>query len=107
MPRVLAASAVAALVLAGPSAAAWSGSGSGTGGVRATTMGSGNTPSARAPLLSTSVTVTWSASSYGNGATVQGYVVKRYNAVTGSAATVGASCNGIRSGTSCTESGVS
>ena len=106
MPRVLAASAVVALVLVGSSAAAWSGSGSGAGGVGATSMGAGNTPSATAPLLSTSVTVTWSGSSYANGASVQGYIIRRYNAVTGTAATVGAACSGIRTGTSCTENGV-
>ena len=106
MKRELAASAVTALVLVGPSAAAWSGSGSGTAGTRATTMGAGNTPTATAPTLSTNVTVSWTRTSYANGALVQGYIVRRYNAVTGAAAGVGASCSGVVTGTSCTESGV-
>jgi hypothetical protein len=106
MKRELAASAVAALVLVGPSAAAWSGSGTGTAGTRATTMGGGNTPAATAPVLSTNVTVNWTRSAYGNGALVQGYIIRRYNALTGASASVGASCSGIVGGSSCTESGV-
>jgi hypothetical protein len=106
MARVSAAAVLAALVLTGTSAAAWSGSGSGSGAGRATAMGAGQTPSASAPLLSTNVTVTWAPAAYGSGAQVQGYIIKRYNAVTGTAAAVGAACSGIRSGTSCTENGV-
>src|SRR6185437_833759 len=70
MTRELAASAVAALVLTGTSAASWSGSGAGSAATRATTMGAGNAPSASAPTLSTNVTVSWTRASYGNGALV-------------------------------------
>jgi hypothetical protein len=37
---------------------------------------------------------------------VTGFVIRRYNALTSAEATVGASCSGIRSGVSCTETGV-
>jgi hypothetical protein len=106
MRRVFAAAATVALALAGPSAAAWSGSAGGGGKAAATTMGAGQTPSATAPLLSSNVTVSWSRATFGNGAIVQGAIVRRYNSVTGTEAAVGGGCSGIRSGTSCTESGV-
>ena len=106
MKRAAAASTAAALVLVGSSAAAWSSGASGSGKVGATTMGAGNAPTASAPTLSTNVTVSWAATSYGNGAQVGGYIIRRFNSVTGAEAVVGTSCSGIRSGLSCTESGV-
>jgi hypothetical protein len=52
------------------------------------------------------VTVTWAASSYTNGGTPGGYVIKRYDATTGVVQAIGANCAGTISALTCTESGV-
>jgi len=70
---------------------------------KATTMPSGPTPSASAS--GTSVTVSWSTVKVG-GSPVGGYVVKSYDATTNVPRTVGASCSGTLTTTSCTETNV-
>ncbi len=67
-------------------------------------MPAGNTPSGTA--AGSSVTVTWSASTFAGGTPVPGYVVRRFDSITQVEATVLPACAGIVSGTSCTESGV-
>ena len=67
-------------------------------------MPAGNVPSGTAAVGS--VTVTWTASTFAGGAPVPGYVIRRFNSVTAAEAPVLSACSGIRSGTSCTESGV-
>jgi len=67
-------------------------------------MPAGNTPGASA-VLST-VTVTWAANSFPGGTPVPGYLIRRFNSLTQVEGTVLAACSGIRSGTSCVESGV-
>jgi hypothetical protein len=100
----IAAGAVALTVqLAQPltASAQWSAHGSGASAGGATTMPAGTTPSAGA--LNGNVLVSWTAVTMGNGASVSGYIVKRYNAVNGTLATVGAGCAGVITSTSCTE----
>ena len=71
----------------------------------ATTMPSGNQPTAAvATPGSSTVDVSWPASS--GGAPVAGYEVRSYDAATGTPRAVGAACAGIVAGTSCSESGV-
>jgi hypothetical protein len=94
--------AAAALAPAGP--AGWSMSAGGSGVAGAKTMPAGNTPSGS--VSGNSVTVSWSATTFSDGGAVAGYVVKRYNAITGAPAAVGAACSGIVAATSCTETGV-
>lgn len=103
---IVAASAAMAIALFHPSPASaqWSVSGSGFGGGAATTTPTGATPTATA--RSNSVLVAWSAVTLANGTSVTGYVINRYNAVNGSQATVGASCSGTVTATSCTEQSV-
>lgn len=84
--------------------AAWSGQGSGSGAGAATVMPTGSTPTGTA--VGTSVTVSWTAATLADGGPVAGYVLKRYNSTSGSPATVGASCSGVITATSCTESSV-
>jgi len=92
-------------VIAAPAAqAAWSTPGAGSGAGAATVMPSGTAPGGSAD--GTSVTVTWTAAAFPGGTAVAGYVVKRYNSSTGTAATVGASCSGVITTTTCTESSV-
>jgi hypothetical protein len=102
-PVVLGAAA-AALTLAGTGTAGWGSGGTGSGAAGAKSMPGGNTPTATLAL--TSVTVSWSASSFGGGPNVAGYVVKRYSGLGGGAQAPGGSCAGTVSGTSCTDSGV-
>ena len=76
--------AIAAALLVVPTAsAAWSRSAIGGGAAQAKALGTGNIPTAT--VSGKKVTVTWSASTFSNGGTVPGYVVRRYNASTGRA----------------------
>jgi hypothetical protein len=50
-----------------------------------------------------SVSIRWPAATLPNGIAVAGYVVRRFNAVTGAAATVGSGCSGVVATTTCTE----
>ncbi|HEV2372379.1 MAG TPA: hypothetical protein VGS19_09425 [Streptosporangiaceae bacterium] len=89
---------------AGPALAVWSASGNGNAGAAATTMPAGN-----APTVTTSgnnITVQWTVATLPGGVGVEGYIIRRYNAINGAAATVGAACSGVVTSTSCTESGV-
>ncbi len=88
----------------GGAAAGWLLAGSGFGAAMAKTLGSGNVPSAS--VSGHKVTVTWTASSYTNGGTAAGYVVRRYNASTGVVQTIGSQCSGTISALTCTENGV-
>lgn len=87
-----------------PVFAAWSVSGAGPSAGAATTMPIGSAPTGSA--TSTQVTVRWSVASMANGTPVAGYVIHRYNAASGTQATVGAGCSGVTSTTTCTESSV-
>jgi hypothetical protein len=100
------AAAAAALALTGTSAAAWSAGAGGPGVAAARSMPGGRTPTATVPLLSTTVTVTWPASSFAGGPAVEGYVVKRINATSGAVVNAGGGCSGVVHSTSCVESGV-
>lgn len=93
-----------ALVATPAAFATWSANGSGSGGAAATTMPTGNAPTGSASF--TTVTISWTAVTMASGAAVQGYVVNRYNATNGTQATVGSSCSGVVTATTCTESSV-
>lgn len=84
--------------------AAWSAPGSGPAAGAAATMPTGGAPAAAA--TSGSVTVRWPAVAMSNGTPVAGYLVKRFDATTGAAATVGPGCSGIINTTTCTEQSV-
>lgn len=84
-----------------PASAAWSISGAGPGAAAATTMPAGRAPDA--VLTSGTASVIWAAADLGDGVPVAGYVVRRYSAATGSAATVGGTCSGVVTTTSCRE----
>ncbi|HEX6489406.1 MAG TPA: hypothetical protein VF137_11130 [Candidatus Dormibacteraeota bacterium] len=87
-----------------PVDAAWSAPGSGAATAAAAVMPTGTAPAASAS--GSSVTVSWPAATFQNGAAVAGYVIKRYNAINGSVAAVGSGCSGIVTTTSCTEQSV-
>ena len=98
---------IATVALLGPTtiaAAAWSTGGTGAGTGRAFTMPAGTTPTA--VVSGTSVTVSWTASTFPDGTPVEGYRVTRSNGATGAPATIGRSCSIEITTTSCTESGV-
>lgn len=93
-----------ALAVAPSASAAWSSGGAGAGAAAARSLPGGNPPSGSA-LLGT-VTLSWSASTFDGGGPVPSYVIRRFNALTGTEATVGNGCSGLVSATSCVESGV-
>lgn len=92
------------LSAAGPALAAWSVGGNGNAAGAATVMPAGNTPSVA--VTGSNVTVQWAAATLPGGIAVAGYIVQRYNALNGQLATIGPSCAGIVTSTSCTETGV-
>lgn len=89
---------------AGPALATWSAGGSGTAAGAATVMPTGNAPSVS--VAGSNVTVRWSAATLPGGVDVAGYIVQRFNAATGQLATIGPSCAGVVTSTTCTETGV-
>ena len=82
-------SAIAALVVAGASAAAWSISGSGNGAGRALSMPAGPVPTKS--VNSPGIALSWSAVTVG-GSAVDGYTVRRYTAA-GALQSITAGCH--------------
>jgi hypothetical protein len=95
------------LALTGVAHAAWAVGASGNGAAQAKTMlgVGGNVPTGSA--AGSSVTLTWTASLFVDGATIPSYVIRRFNSITSAEATVLSACSGIVTGTTCTENGVS
>ena len=92
---------VAALTCVGPAAlASWNKSDNGHGEAKATSMPSGNTPSAS--VSNRTVTVSWTAVTMPGGIPVDGYKVFRYNAA-GTAFPITGGCTGTVAGLTCTE----
>jgi hypothetical protein len=75
------------------------------GAAVAATVNQGATPTATA-AAGRKVTVSWGASTLSNGHAVDGYIVKRYDAVGGALQTTHAGCAGTISATTCVETGV-
>jgi hypothetical protein len=97
--------AVSVLVLTVSAAhASWAVDASGMAASKAKTLLGGNTPTGS--VSGTAVTLTWTASLFDDGTTVSSYVVRRYNGITSTEATVLAGCSGTVTGTTCTENGV-
>lgn len=53
----------------------------------------------------TTVTVSWGAASVG-GSTVEGYLIRRYDGLSGAAGAIGGTCAGLVAATPCTDSAV-
>ena len=100
--------AAAVLLHVGPAApvalAAWSATGHGNAAARAVTMPTGGQPAGSAS--GGAVTIRWPAVTLSNGVPVAGYVINRFDAVSGAKATVGAACSGVIATTTCTEQSV-
>jgi len=92
------------LLAVGSADAAWTQERAGVGVIRATAVGSGNVPALS--KVGNSVKLTWAASSLANGTAVSGYIVRRYNALTGAEASVGSNCAGTIAALTCTETQV-
>jgi hypothetical protein len=97
---VMAVSTVAAIAFASPALAVWSVGGTGGADAGALTMPTGATPTASAN--GSTVTVSWSAATFANGAPVAGYVVDRYSS-TGVLQTIGSGCSGVITTLTCAE----
>lgn len=76
----------------------------GSGAAAATSVNAGPTPVVDAQ--GSSYGVTWNPATMSSGAAVSGYQVQRYDAGTNALQTIGSSCAGTISATSCTEAGV-
>jgi hypothetical protein len=98
--------AALAIALAGGTAALalWSHSATASGYSKALSIGAGNTPTANA--AGAAITVSWATSTFSNGADVNDYVVKRYDAVTDALQTIGTGCSGTVTALTCTETSV-
>jgi hypothetical protein len=95
--------AIAAAVLSQPALAYFNGAttGGSAGAAKAVSVNQANVPTPTAG--NGSVQVQWNASTLSNGAPVDGYVVTRLDAVTHIPQATGPGCNGVVTGTSCTE----
>jgi hypothetical protein len=77
------------------------------GNATAASVNQGATPTATASsTVGRRIAVSWGASTLSNGNAVDGYIVKRYDAGTGTPQTTLAGCSGTIAATSCTETGV-
>lgn len=83
--------------------AAWIATATGASASRATSMPTGNLPTAG--VTGRNITVSWSGNSLSDGTPINNYIVKRYDGNGAEQATNG-SCSGTVSALTCTESGV-
>jgi len=84
--------------------AAWSSSGSGVAAAQAYTMPNGGQPTVR--VSGTTVTLVWPAALFPDNLGVTGYLISRFDDINGAEETVGASCSGTVTTTTCTEQNV-
>jgi hypothetical protein len=96
--------AVAVITAPGIASASWSATASGAGSSASFSMPAGATPVGTAS--GRDVAVSWPASTFPNGDPVGGYVVARYDVLTGTPQAVGGACGGVVTSTSCTETGL-
>jgi hypothetical protein len=99
---------VLALSLVGGASAAWSPGAPGPAAAKAKTLPASTAAPEQPTASGRNVTVTWSGATFVEGGAVPGYVVRRFNAITGvEDAEVGADCSGVVAATACTEANVS
>jgi hypothetical protein len=96
--------AAAATAFPGGAAAAWALTRSGSSSAKAKALGAGNTPNVSAS--GRKVTVSWAASSWTTGGAVPGYVIRRYNAITGVGTNALNGCAGTITALTCVENSV-
>lgn len=92
--------ALLALLAIPAAAGAWSASGAGAAATRANALAAGGQPLAVGVL--TTVSLSWSAGPIPGTA----YVVKRYNGMSGALSSIGGTCTGVVTGTSCSDTSV-
>lgn len=97
---------VLSLALMGAVYALWSATtaSGGAGDAQATTLSAGSQPGVS--VVGSSVAVSWSATQLPDGVGVSGYEVVAYDTITSAPRTVGGTCAGVVSSTSCTDTGV-
>jgi len=100
--RLIAVSATVFFLATGVAGAAWVATGTGNGYSKAYSMPTGNTPTVS--VSGVDVTVSWTGNTIG-GAAVDSYTIKRYD-TSNNLQSIGASCSGSVTSTSCTESSV-
>jgi hypothetical protein len=102
--RVIVATVVAILAIPGVALATWTATGNGRAYAKADTAPTGARPTV--VITGRNAAVSWTAARFADGTSVQGYTVQRYDAATGTAATVGAGCSGLITTLTCTEAAV-
>jgi hypothetical protein len=88
----------------GGAAAAWALTRSGSSAAKAKTLGAGDTPNVSSS--GRRVTVSWAVSSWTTGGAVPGYVIRRYNVLTGVGTNALNGCAGTITALTCIESSV-
>lgn len=102
--RVLVPTVLVLLTMPGIAHAQWSSPGGGRSYTRADIAPTGNRPAVS--VSGRNVAVSWAVAKFADGASVSGYIVKRYDAGTGTPATINASCTGTIAALTCTEAAV-
>ncbi len=102
--RVVLATVVAVLAIPSVAAATWTSTGNGRAYAKADVAPTGARPTVT--VAGRNAAVAWTVAKFADGTSVQGYRVQRYDATTGTAATVGAGCAGLVTTLTCTETAV-
>jgi hypothetical protein len=95
-----------ALSAVGSAGAAWSPGAPGPSAAKAKTLPASMAAPQQPTASGRNVTVTWSAATFVEGGAVPGYVVRRFNAISGAEAATAAACSGVVAATTCIEANV-
>jgi hypothetical protein len=101
---VIVAMVVAIMSIPGVALATWTAIGNGRAYAKADVAPTGARPTVA--VTGRNAAVTWTAARFADGTSVQGYTVQRYDATTGTTASVGAGCAGLITALTCTEAAV-
>jgi hypothetical protein len=102
--RVLVATVIAVLAIPSVALASWTTTGTGRGYAMADVAPTGAQPTVA--ITGRNAAVSWTAARFADGMSVQGYMVRRYDAASGTSATVGGGCAGLVTALTCTEAAV-
>jgi hypothetical protein len=102
--RVVVATVVAVLAIPSVAAATWTSAGNGRAYAKADVAPTGARPTVT--VTGRNAAVAWTVAKFTDGTSVQGYRVQRYDATTGTVATVGSGCAGLVTALTCTETAV-
>jgi hypothetical protein len=102
--RIIVATVIAVLAIPSVALASWTSTGNGRAYAKADIAPTGARPTVS--ITGRNAAVSWSAATFTDGTSVQGYTLTRYDATTGTATSVGAGCAGLVTALTCTEAAV-